>query len=317
MDSHNSAVLTLALEQHKQAEEEVARRAAREGELDQRDNSGNIENNVGADEHIQQHGDSKIEETHPPSDKDLKPTKAYSVHPDLKVGMGLVTDISGPRIEGQDLVVFNPKAIGRSKCTRCKKDHTIVDGKVFKLCPHCRQLQRERSKRWQEKTRKRVGFCRRCGIIIPPDQTKFVLCSPCRHDLRTRKAQRFEDGKCTHCAGPNDSREFKVCTRCRSNDKIRRKQLEEANRCNRCGHSLDRESTGRKVCSTCRLRKKSAAKVSQDAAAAVASSQTVVHASTPVHANSDVTVLQQQVQYTQNTDEQVATQLENNLFAQN
>lgn len=106
-----------------------------------------------------------------------------------------------------------------STCTRCKKefDQTIVlrkqessdnaksflpEPKIFKLCQHCRDLQRQRSRRWQQKTKERKGVCRRCGVDIPIEEQRFVLCPQCRQNLRERKANRAAHGRCVHCSGP-------------------------------------------------------------------------------------------------------------------
>ncbi|OBA22164.1 hypothetical protein METBIDRAFT_31114 [Metschnikowia bicuspidata var. bicuspidata NRRL YB-4993] len=181
-----------------------------------------------------------------------------------------------------------------SKCSRCKKDFVqrlsapqdngkgkSSEPKIFKLCFHCRDLQRQRSRRWQMKTKDKQGACRRCGSEIPVDQQRFVLCPQCRKSLRIRKANRAAQGRCVHCSGPissliikddsadGDSSEepesrrsseagsFKVCQRCRENDKIRRNNLERMGNCNRCAKALDPDEQGRhKVCFTCRQKKK-------------------------------------------------------------
>ncbi|ODQ83133.1 hypothetical protein BABINDRAFT_159585 [Babjeviella inositovora NRRL Y-12698] len=147
------------------------------------------------------------------------------------------------------------------ECTRCKKDFNqpVGRGRTFKLCPHCRDLQRQRSKRWQQRTKEKPGACRRCGAMIPPTEENFVLCAPCRLNLRSRKALRAANGKCVHCSGPNDSinEDFKVCSRCRTNDKIRRTNLEKQGACNRCTARLsDDDLASHKVCYRCRNRKK-------------------------------------------------------------
>jgi hypothetical protein len=189
-----------------------------------------------------------------------------------------------------------PDQMLRSACLRCKKefDQPIIipqstdsDGgptkylaepKIFKLCQHCRDLQRQRSRRWQKKTKDKQGACRRCGSDIPPEEQKFVLCPSCRQNLRKRKANRAAQGKCVHCLGPldaliitgddkKDSSEekrdksklgnYKVCERCRENDKIRRTNLEKMGNCNRCAKALDPMDIGKhKVCANCRSRKK-------------------------------------------------------------
>lgn len=164
-----------------------------------------------------------------------------------------------------------------TKCLRCKKDfvQSFVrdkpDAKVFKLCHRCRDMQRQRSRRWQKKTKEQQGSCRRCGGVIPSEQLRYVLCSQCRESLRLRKANRAAQGKCVHCLGPIDSLImgdqsgeprprsglFKVCQRCRENDKIRRTNLERMGNCNRCGRALEPSLQGKhKVCLTCRQKKK-------------------------------------------------------------
>ncbi|RCK62785.1 White-opaque regulator 3 [Candida viswanathii] len=194
----------------------------------------------------------------------------------------------------------------RSNCTRCKKEFDqpviipkvndsaggqklLAEPKIFKLCQHCRDLQRQRSRRWQKKTKDKQGVCRRCGSEIPIEERKFVLCPNCRQNLRTRKANRAAQGKCVHCSGPLDtsilvkdengnvvsepsvngdsdsedkkgtrgSNNYKVCQRCRENDKIRRTNLEKMGNCNRCAKALDPSDHGRnKVCLSCRSKKK-------------------------------------------------------------
>ncbi|KAI5961371.1 uncharacterized protein KGF55_003994 [Candida pseudojiufengensis] len=119
-----------------------------------------------------------------------------------------------PLGEGQQMV--------KSTCTRCKKEFfqpviipkandnsgsskSLTEPKIFKLCHHCRDLQRQRSRRWQKKTKNKQGVCRRCGSDIPFEERKFVLCPSCRQNLRTRKANRAAQGKCVHCSGPLDT----------------------------------------------------------------------------------------------------------------
>lgn len=176
-----------------------------------------------------------------------------------------------------------------SKCLRCKKDFVqrlivakdlrlgkvSAEPKVFKLCHHCRDLQRQRLRRWQKKTKDKQGACRRCGNEIPPEEQKYVLCPMCRQNLRIRKANRAAQGKCVHCLGPinvliiNDDAEdplgrrssnpgsYKVCQRCRENDKIRRTNLERMGNCNRCAKALSPSEQGKhKVCLSCRQKKK-------------------------------------------------------------
>lgn len=220
----------------------------------------------------------------------------------LEEGGGLVSPI--PPLHAQQLFV-NKEEDGRkvesnshilSKCSRCKKDFTQNlsvskgsfsgklggDQKIYKLCGHCRDLQRERLRRWQKKTKDKQGACRRCGNDIPPEQQKYVLCPLCRQNLRIRKANRAAQGKCVHCSGPinllviNDEKgdengrrssilggSYKVCQRCRENDKIRRTNLERLGNCNRCAKALSSEEQGRhKVCLNCRQKKKKIGSVS-------------------------------------------------------
>lgn len=173
-----------------------------------------------------------------------------------------------------------------SKCSRCKKDFVQrlimpkdsngdsgAEPKVYKLCHHCRDLQRQRLRRWQKKTKDKQGACRRCGTEIPPEEQKYVLCPQCRENLRIRKANRAAQGKCVHCSGPinaliikeegEDGRRsltlgsYKVCQRCRENDKIRRTNLERMGNCNRCAKALLPSEQGKhKVCLSCRQKKK-------------------------------------------------------------
>lgn len=177
-----------------------------------------------------------------------------------------------------------------TRCSRCKKEFlqagassekkeggeggegsTESEPRIFKLCHHCRELQRQRSRRWQKKTKDKLGACRRCGVVIPPNEQKYVLCPQCRRSLRVRKANRAAQGKCVHCLGPiqipNQELEtynkgsvpgqYKVCQRCRDNDKIRRTNLERMGNCNRCAKALLPSDQGvHKVCSGCRQKKK-------------------------------------------------------------
>lgn len=190
-----------------------------------------------------------------------------------------------------------PDQLLRSLCSRCKKDFDqpliipttnnkdggvakfLTEPKLFKLCQHCRDLQRQRLRRWQKKTKDKQGACRRCGSDIPVEEQKFVLCPLCRQNLRKRKANRAAQGRCVHCLGPLDASiitedgkkeekdedgnvrprmgNYKVCERCRENDKIRRTNLEKMGNCNRCAKTLDALDVGKhKVCLSCRTRKK-------------------------------------------------------------
>lgn len=183
----------------------------------------------------------------------------------------------------------------QSKCSRCQKEFKqslIVskdlflgklgaEPKIFKLCDHCRDLQRERLRRWQKKAKEKQGVCRRCGYVIPVEQQKYVLCPQCRRNLRMRKASRAAQGKCVHCSGPINllivgedadgngrsqsvvGATYKLCQRCRENDKIRRTNLERMGNCNRCAKALPTEEQGcHKVCLKCRQKKKKIGSVS-------------------------------------------------------
>lgn len=160
--------------------------------------------------------------------------------------------------------VIIPKARGGGRNSKA-----VAEPKIFRLCEHCRDLQRQRLRRWQKKTRDNPGVCRRCASEIPRDEQRFVLCPTCRHNLRSRKANRAALGRCVHCSGPLSSSiitpgssatskpRFKVCDRCRENDKIRRSNLEKLGNCNRCAKPLEQEDVGKhKVCVNCRLRKR-------------------------------------------------------------
>lgn len=211
--------------------------------------------------------------------------------PPLHVQQQLVNSLGSTTQKEEVLETPLVDQLLRSSCTRCKKEFDqpiiipqasdqqgpkpLAEPKIFKLCQHCRDLQRKRSRRWQKKTKDKSGACRRCGLDIPADQQKYVLCPSCRENLRTRKANRAAQGKCVHCSGPLDASiitgdekgpdgtdrskmgQFKVCQRCRENDKIRRTNLERRGHCNRCAKSLDASDIGKhKVCLTCRTRKK-------------------------------------------------------------
>ncbi|RLV95376.1 White-opaque regulator 3 [Spathaspora sp. JA1] len=211
------------------------------------------------------------------------------------------------KVVSQDM---DGQQILQSNCSRCKKTFEqpiiipkakdangtrfLAEAKTFKLCQHCRDLQRQRSRRWQKKTKDKKGVCRRCGSEIPIEEQKFVLCPSCRHNLRSKKANRAAQGRCVHCSGPLDASilpkeynsadnssvsttssnsslpngtvketgsgkggNYKVCKRCRENDKIRRTNLEKMGNCNRCAKVLDPDDFGKhKVCAKCRSRKR-------------------------------------------------------------
>ncbi|ODV71264.1 uncharacterized protein CYBJADRAFT_192036 [Cyberlindnera jadinii NRRL Y-1542] len=268
--------------------------------------------------------------------------KVFSVDPSLKVGIGIVNDIVGPRAgdksqaqhtqqppQHQQATTVNESGVGVAQCTRCKKDYAIYNGKVFKLCPHCRELQRLRSRRWQEKTKATSGSCRRCGTAIPQDQSKYVLCPPCRLNLRNTKAQRLEKGKCVHCSGENDSQTFKVCFRCRAKDRERRRQLELNNQCNRCSSKLSNEDMGRKVCLNCRNRNRNKKSSSAEKTTIMTSSQpgfdiTNTNTSSLTHANTTSGTADNKTTSLHPQDHDIPTkqqvelvqQLEANMFAQ-
>jgi Skp family chaperone for outer membrane proteins len=159
----------------------------------------------------------------------------------------------------EDTLLTNLKNFPTSKCNRCKKDFAQMEPKSFKMCEHCRMLQRQRSQRWKVKTKQKEGVCKRCGTTLPLDlNNKFVLCEHCRNMLRNRKANRFLEGKCVHCSGPNsEDGIYKVCMKCREKDKIRRLTLEQEGLCNRCSVALPKEQNGHKICLPCRIKKKS------------------------------------------------------------
>lgn len=104
-----------------------------------------------------------------------------------------------------------------SCCNRCKRKFAQIGPKAYRMCSLCRSKQRQRSRKWQLKTRKKEGVCRRCGSKISKELTHFVLCAKCRRSLRARKAKRAKLGRCVHCSGPNNDSmgKYKVCKRCR------------------------------------------------------------------------------------------------------
>lgn len=207
---------------------------------------------------------------------------------DKKDLMSMIPSITNSRVSKQKEPQGRDADLISTQCSRCKKDFlqdilltdkkdgsdgagTESEPRIYKLCHHCRELQRQRSRRWQKKTKDKLGACRRCGVVIPPGEQKYVLCPQCRLSLRVRKANRAAQGKCVHCLGPiqNTNNEedgerrssitglYKVCQRCRENDKIRRTNLERMGNCNRCAKTLLPSEQGRhKVCSSCRQKKK-------------------------------------------------------------
>lgn len=143
------------------------------------------------------------------------------------------------------------------ECSRCHKQFVQTAARCYKLCPHCRQLQRERLRRWQQRTKERSDVCHRCGGGLAAQDAGFALCARCRNLLRLLKALRPAQGRCLHCSQTKDpeSAGFLVCLRCRTNDRNRRSQLEQQGVCNRCGALLEGPEH-HKVCTRCRERKK-------------------------------------------------------------
>lgn len=235
------------------------------------------------------YSDKKLVSPIPPLHMQQQIVNGTSDPPIRDKSESLVTSISSElhNAEGDQIL--------RASCSRCKKEFDqpiilpqsadstklLVQPKIFKLCQHCRDLQRKRSRKWQKKTKDKEGICRRCGSEIPTDEQMYVLCSMCRLNLRTRKASRAAQGKCVHCSGPLDASiivgddikqpakkdakagNYKVCQRCRENDKIRRTNLEKMGNCNRCAKALPPADVGKhKVCVNCRNRKKRMSKSS-------------------------------------------------------
>lgn len=158
--------------------------------------------------------------------------------------------------DGDDMHPHNLRKFPTAVCNRCRKMFAQLGPKPYKMCAHCRFLQRQRSKRWQQKTKSKDGVCRRCGTQQPPD-SKFVLCLHCRDILRRTKASRVRDGRCVHCSGPNiddGTGTYKVCKRCRDRDKLRRVQLEHSGNCNRCAAKMP-SGDSHKLCAACRAKK--------------------------------------------------------------
>lgn len=106
-------------------------------------------------------------------------------------------------------------------CSRCKKPFEQRGPTTYKLCGHCRELQRERSKRWKQRLAEKTGVCTRCGHEQPAD-AKHALCGSCRSSLRKTKTKRLALGRCVHCSGPNTEHKYRVCLRCRQRDRLRR-----------------------------------------------------------------------------------------------
>lgn len=159
-----------------------------------------------------------------------------------------------------DMLLENLKKYPNSTCTRCKKDFAQLTSKSFKRCNHCRELQRLRTKRWQNETRQKEGVCSRCRTVLP--DSSFSLCHKCRGYLRNNKETRLLNGKCVHCSAPNDESDvYKVCKKCRMKDKARRLTLEQEGLCIRCTSSISQNKEGQKVCVNCKLKKKSMADI--------------------------------------------------------
>ncbi|KAI5948898.1 hypothetical protein KGF57_005091 [Candida theae] len=225
-------------------------------------------------------------------------TGAYThnaIHPFAISSRGSTSSFLTPFDSG--ILNANQKSVV-SQCTRCKKDFVQIvnipteggndmngkaagggQTKLFKMCAHCRELQRQRSRRWQMKTKDRKGFCRRCGTEIPVKDQNFVLCANCRSNLRTRKSDRSLQGRCINCSSSMDSESntpdgsfpkdikdprpssskptHRVCSHCRGKDKHRRYKLEQMGVCNRCAKTLDPHEYGEyKLCAECREKKR-------------------------------------------------------------
>lgn len=160
-------------------------------------------------------------------------------------------------ISYEDCIPENLQKYPTSNCNRCKREFAQIGDKSFKMCEHCRVLQRQRSRRWQRRTKQKEGVCTRCGTYLSEDSTKYSLCQHCRDMLRTKKANRYLQGKCVHCSGPKDEEgNYKVCKRCREKDKLRRLTLEQEGLCNRCSLNLSRDERGHKICQACRTKKR-------------------------------------------------------------
>ena len=156
-----------------------------------------------------------------------------------------------------DSILENLEKYPTADCNRCKRKFARLGDKVFKMCEHCRVLQRQRSKRWQRRTKQKDGVCTRCGTDLSEAASNYSLCQHCRDMLRSKKANRYLEGRCVHCSGANDEEgTFKVCKRCREKDKLRRLALEQEGLCNRCSYGLPKDEKGHKICQSCRLKKR-------------------------------------------------------------
>ncbi|OBA23984.1 hypothetical protein METBIDRAFT_115782 [Metschnikowia bicuspidata var. bicuspidata NRRL YB-4993] len=103
-----------------------------------------------------------------------------------------------------------------TQCNRCGKDFVqkkardqkSARGKVgrvprlYKLCEHCREMGKGRSRRWQMRTKEHGGLCRRCGAMLAGSDEPYVLCTKCRQAFRDRKVRRATEGKCVQCCEP-------------------------------------------------------------------------------------------------------------------
>ncbi|KAM9892889.1 hypothetical protein OXX79_009713 [Metschnikowia pulcherrima] len=133
-----------------------------------------------------------------------------------------------------------------TQCNRCDKDFVqkkaadqqSARGRVgrvprlFKLCEHCREMGKGRSRRWQMRTKEHGGLCRRCGVVLGADDGQYVLCVKCRQAFRDRKLRRINEGKCISCCEPMKEedmedapgRENVVKRRCRKCRELRQSQ---------------------------------------------------------------------------------------------
>lgn len=158
----------------------------------------------------------------------------------------------------EDLIPENLEKHPTSDCNRCKKKFAQLGPKPFKMCEHCRIAQRQRTKRWQKKTKEKEGVCKRCETELPMDNpNNYVLCGNCRKISNKNKSERYLKGKCIHCGNPNmgDSG-YKVCQTCREKDRIRRLNLSNEGLCNRCSRELPKDESTHRVCLKCRIKKR-------------------------------------------------------------
>ncbi|GME69970.1 unnamed protein product [[Candida] boidinii] len=194
------------------------------------------------------------------SDRDIKANKVGNEYSD-HINIPRIPPITTNKKNHEARIGTGEANLTTTACTRCKNEfNQFITKRLFKLCHHCRELQRERSRRWQMKTKEKEGVCRRCGSELPNFENDYVLCEHCRLNLRSSKAIRVQEGKCVHCSGPKDPKDYnhKVCSRCRANDKIRRANLERVGACNRCTNILSEVDQGHKACTACRNSKRKA-----------------------------------------------------------